>query len=340
MPADDIIYQPIFSGYAGRPILMVIPGALIDDIGEVEARRNADKVVQYLEQIAGSNPGTFDVGLGVDIVQRVRDLLNGPAPVDQRPERVGDFLSSMGAFPPSNPDTPVPPEVALVIYMTPRDIGSTLGIGVYHNDEVMGSGRSSLGYLTFNGRSPLAAGQALTPHVLGGLYRITEAIRGQLGFSTRERSNYYSTLLGQKLLGYSSPTPPKPDLLQAQATDRVGFEHEVQTISLSLASGKPLGEKIIFARTKAQALGLPVLKLELDTILVSNISKDAKYDYSIPELIVGPLRTQEYFQPEIHQAKQILLDVFKQATSPTNLAWVLNEYNRRLFEEIGDAGAR
>ncbi|MCG8564688.1 MAG: hypothetical protein MI747_06360, partial [Desulfobacterales bacterium] len=129
---DDIIYQPVFSDYAGRPVLMVIPGALIDEIGEAAARKNAQEVVHYLEQIAGSNPRTFDVGLGVNIVQRVRDLLNGPAPVDQGPERVGDFLSSMGAYPPSNPDTPVPPDVALVIYMTPRDIGNTLGIGVYH----------------------------------------------------------------------------------------------------------------------------------------------------------------------------------------------------------------
>ncbi|MCG8470922.1 MAG: hypothetical protein MI742_03585, partial [Desulfobacterales bacterium] len=251
-------------------------------------------------------------------------------------------MHSFQALPATNPDTPIAPEVSLVIYLDPRATRVPVRSGLYHKNNLMGTGRSGLAFISFNGNNPLGSNWEVTPSLLGALYRATEAINGNLDASTRDRASDYSSLvsLALRFPRIDDDEDKRSEFTHTDVVDRVGFEHEVWGVRITALNGKELERKMVLARTLSTELGLPVFQLELDNLVPPSVLEIKPKGFYFPELVVGPLTTWEYSSPEVHLARKILLDQFQGSKGGITVRKLLEGYNRALKKELGGAWVR
>ncbi|MCG8472722.1 MAG: C80 family cysteine peptidase, partial [Desulfobacterales bacterium] len=342
MPAQDQIYQPVFSSYLGRSVLIVIPGALIDAVGEEVALARAAQVSSYLELLANSDPEKYDVGLGIGIVSRLRAILNGSAPAEVRPETVGELLDSFAIPGATNPDIPIPPEVSLVIYLDPKMTSISARSSLYRKSELVNTGRTGMGLIAFNGNTPIGAHGEVIPYLLAALYRISDAVNGHVDTTTQSRAWLFSELVAQSLnFPDIDPDVLKDiDFIHTDAVDRVGLELEVSGTQLTALNGAKLKREMILGYTDSNELGVPVFRLKLDNLIPPSGLGWAPEGFHFPELVVAPLTTWEYASPEVHIANKVLLAQFQDVGSGISMREVLERYNRALQKELGGAWVR
>ncbi|MCG8473591.1 MAG: C80 family cysteine peptidase, partial [Desulfobacterales bacterium] len=343
MKANDFIFQPQLSNFPGNVITVVIPGALIDQIGMAAAMKAAKRLTLQLERLDNSDLGPMIQATGVDVDTMLHRLLDRTRPIDLRPPTLGSLLDDVGAPPATNPDLKLPKETALVFYLDPDQSEVAAQTEVFRGRDLRDSGKSGVTFISFNATDPVGRYREVAPSLLAGLFIAYAAARGKYDSTTRNAAQELETNL-DNVFNFPGKSARTAHFTKTDQVDRVGFEHEILTIAVE-SSVHQLGSKFPLARTRDSVLDIPILKLEVDTILLPDnlrtlIPSNKKLDYSIPELIVGPLTSREYLSPEIHLVKEIFIKQFRNITAQTSMADILRNYNAEVEEVLGSAGKR
>ncbi len=342
MPSEDLLIQPEFGTDAGRPILVVVPGSLVDTYGEAVVQQRVDNLLVVIENIAAGDTKEYGYDTSVNLVQRVQSILARRSPADVRPDTVNELLRPLGDLHLDRGDIPLPQEVSLVVYLDPETDQIPVSSGVYRSRELAGTGQTGVGFIAFNGNDPIGVNNEVTPSFVGALYQVSEAVQGRYSRRTRQEAEEYSRKVAEfaDFPRLGADRPRVSEFIRTDRMDRVGFELEVDGIRLGSRAGNSLSRGTVLAQTPDRELGEPVFKLVLDQLRLPEQLGIVPKRFFYPELVVGPLTTEEYSSPNFHLARRLFLRQFQTLTSQQSIGTLIEQYNQALWETLGGAWER
>ncbi|MCG8565267.1 MAG: hypothetical protein MI747_09320, partial [Desulfobacterales bacterium] len=338
--ARDRIIQPSFSLFTGQVVTFVVPEALIDEIGEEAAQSRVDQVVRIINGFtptyARAVGSITETGQGV-----VSSFLNrGSLSPSLRPTSVGDALGlgALGAL--SDPAAALPENTGVVIYLNPDQVRPEAVTSVYRVNQALGTGESSVSVISLSGYNPVGTNLEVTPSLLSGLFLSAQAGSGNLTDDSLVNAGRIAWDVSHAM-GIGDGRD-RVEIIQADQVDRIGFEYEVFYTRLNSLSGREFGSRTLLGYTAAKELGLPVLKLEIDLGVVGRPGEAGSRFFPLPELILAPLKTNEYYSPELYHAKDILMKQFKALNQGETLGIreLIRNYNREVVALLGKRGER
>ncbi len=318
MPSHDHIIQPSFPGFPGQPLVIVIPGAVIDAMGRKHAIERADALVRTIAKLASSPLAPDIPGLPRDLKSRIQNFLNWSQSSDISPSTYGDLFSEAGLPAPSHPRTRFPAKVSLVIYMTsdPDEVsGST---HVYRSGQLGQTRHSGVTLLRVNARVPLGFSREKNAYLLSSLYLAQRVAEGT--YSPQAETTALSILAQSDTL---FTAPQENDSVRATLdAGHLGFEQIFQGIQvLNREDHTPLADGVL-AQTPAPDTPLFRLRVKNGQLQLEVVSRS--------------LETFSY--PEIHIARDLFIGLIRDLKTTVSPRGLVETYNQRLFRLLGPDG--
>ncbi|MCG8532017.1 MAG: hypothetical protein MI749_15330, partial [Desulfovibrionales bacterium] len=328
MPTD-FIYQPSNPLLRSGSILFVAPADSLENHGQEELREVADFIVDLFTSWVTSPPPGMSAEQRSDFKASLGRILGNSDPVDCLPETMGELMSETHYDPPASPGRALPDNLSLVIYLDPESRHIQPSLDVFRHGDVFGQDRSSVSILGIGIpylQESMTYGQ---PLLAGALGRAGLAHEGRLnGAGTEAVNDMVDNISSAMDIPLNRPEAAR--FSETPWVDRAGLEQEIPFIRLN-STRMDLGRQVPMAITEASELGIPVFSLELDAV-----GNGLVY---YPELVLGPLRSSEYMNPDLDVARRILMARFKDS-SLTNMEQVIQGYNTELIRTLGRAGRR
>ncbi len=313
--------------------MIVVPAGFIETYGLERAQTMARQITDVIEGWTTTPPSELTPEQSSRFSHLLDILTRGSESPNVGASTLGELMSDNRFQPPTNPETPLPENLRLVIYLDPNRNNAGAGTHIYRGREVLGRGRSGLPIVDIGtqyfdeflryGQESLAGNLALAGEVAEG----TAVAEGS--FFAAQVENAIAFNQGRPLAPSTDPSDTSFTL--TDSVDRAGLEMEVSAVTLSRDDGVTLFRTQELARTSANELGIPVFKLTADVL------REGGPRY--PELIIAPLESGEHMGPELNTARQILLNQLRN-TNNTNLTELIFNYNAELIDTLGEAGFR